>query len=224
MTLKQRIRNGEPLFIDFVSLTMSEEKLAARAAEKPDLFFVDLQHGPYTEPQLVAFSATCAKLGVPPLVRTRHPELHAMLGSYLDFGAGGVLVPMVDDELVVERSRRAFYYPPVGERSCGLQHVWGRAAIPGVRDYADWWNENGILAIQIETVRGVRNARNLAKPGVDLILFGGNDLSFSLAAHPGCGFASVTECQQYVCEQVADLPVRVGVSDLPFGRFAAKPS
>ncbi len=37
MTLKQRIRNGEPFFIDFVSLTMSEEKLAARAAENPKL-------------------------------------------------------------------------------------------------------------------------------------------------------------------------------------------
>lgn len=219
MTLKQRIRNGEPLFIDFVSLTMDEEKLAARAADGPDLFFIDLQHGPYTEPQLVAFCAACAKLGVPPLVRTRHPELHAMLGSYLDFGAGGVLVPMVDDVQVVERSLRAFYYPPVGERSCGLQHVWGRAAIPGVREYADWWNENGIFAIQIETVRGVRNVRKLAKPGVDLILFGGNDLSFSLDATTDCEFASVAACQQFVCEQVADLPIRVGVADAPFGRF-----
>jgi 4-hydroxy-2-oxoheptanedioate aldolase len=222
MSLKQRIRNGEALFIDFVSLSMSEEKLAARAAEKPDMFFIDLQHGPYTEPQLVAFCATCAKLGIPPLVRARHPELHAMLGSYLDFGAGGVLVPMVDKEEVVEHSQRAFYYPPIGERSCGLQYVWGRAGVPGVREYADWWNENGVLAIQIETVRGVRNVRNLAKSGVDLILFGGNDLSFSLAANPDCEFASVAECQQYVCEQVAGLPVRVGVSDLPFGRFPTK--
>ena len=219
MTLKQRIHADAPLYIGIASVGMSEEQLTECLADQPDTVFVDLQHEPYTEPQFAAFCATCERLGIPALARARHPELHAMLGSYLDFGAGGVLVPMVEDPQVVERSIQSFYYPPVGNRSCGLAHVWQRKNHPDPREYADWWNGNGILAIQIETVKAVHTIRELAQPGVDLILFGGTDLQFSLDANPNCGFASVAECRQYVLEQVADLPVRVGMSDLPFGKF-----
>lgn len=219
MTLKKRIHAGESLYIGTASVNMSEEQLAARAAEKPDLLFVDLQHTPYTEPQLVAFCAMCARLGVPPLIRSRHPDLHTMIGSYLDFGAAGVLVPMVEDERVVERSVRSFYYPAVGDRSWFPQFAWQHQAAQDIREYADWWNANGILAIQIETVRGVHNVRSLVKPGVDLILFGAVDLTFSLEANPGSGFTTLADCQQYVVEHVADLPVRVGIGDMPFGHF-----
>ena len=222
MTLKERIHAGAPLHIAFVPLALPEEQLAERLADRPDMVFVDLQHGPYTEPQFVAFCAACERLGVAPLPRARHPELHAMLGSYLDFGAGGVVVPMVEDPLVVERSIQAFYYPPVGGRSCGLAHVWQRSSHPAPREYADWWNANGILAIQIETVTGVRTIRELVQPGVDLVLFGANDLQFSLDADPGCEFASVAECQARVVEQTRDLPVRVCVADVPFGKFGAR--
>ncbi len=219
MSLKKRVHSDEPLYIGTASVNMSEEKLAARAAEKPDLLFVDLQHTPYTEPQLVEFCANCAKLGVAPLIRSRHPELYTMIGSYLDFGAAGVLIPMVEEERIVERSLRSFYYPPVGDRSWFPQFAWQRSTMPDIRTYADWWNENGILAIQLETVRGIHNVRSLVKQGVDLILFGGVDLTFSLEANPDCGFSTIAECQRYVIEQVAGLPVRVGIGDMPFGHF-----
>jgi 2-keto-3-deoxy-L-rhamnonate aldolase RhmA len=219
MNLKKRIHSGNPLYIATGRVDMSDEKLADCAAEKPDLLFVDLQHTPYTEPQLVDFCARCEKLDVPPLIRIRHPHLHTMIGSYLDFGAAGILVPMTEQEEVVDRAINSFYYPPQGERSWFPQYAWKRSQISGLREYADWWSENGILAIQIETVRGVQNVRKLVKDGVDLILFGAVDLMFSLEANPDSGFATIADCQRHVMEQVADLPVRVAIGDMPFGQF-----
>jgi 2-keto-3-deoxy-L-rhamnonate aldolase RhmA len=142
-----------------------------------------------------------------------------MIGSYLDFGAAGILIPMTEEEETVERAVNAFYYPPIGERSWFPQFAWKHSCISGIRQYADWWSENGILAIQIETVRGVQNVRNLVKTGVDLVLFGAVDLMFSLEANRDSGFATIADCQRYVMEQVADLPVRVAIGDMPFGQF-----
>jgi hypothetical protein len=65
----------------------------------------------------------------------------------------------------------------------------------------------------------VKNVRKLVKQGVDLILFGAVDLMFSLEANMDSGFATIADCQRYVMEQVADLPVRVAIGDMPFGQF-----
>ena len=112
-----------------------------------------------------------------------------------------------------------FYYPPVGERSAGLRYTYGWGDFQDPRAYADWWNDHGILALQIETVAGVTAARELALPGVDLLLFGGTDLGFSLAAHPECPWHTVAEAEAHVAAVTADTGVRVGLGELPFGRF-----
>jgi len=133
--------------------------------------------------------------------------------------AAGVLVPMVEAPDTVEDAVANFYYPGAGNRSCGLGLAYGYSSAMSPRAYADWWNDNGVLAIQIETVEAVLNIRNVLYRGVDLVLFGGTDLSFSVGATQGSPFSSVEECQQYVVEETRDLDVRVGVADLPFGKF-----
>lgn len=217
---RQLIRSGDPFTIGIASIEASEAELQERISAHPcDLLFVDLQHAPYTEPQLARFCAAAAAAGAPALVRIRHPRLVCQISSLLDFGAAGVLVPMAEDPAVVVEAVQAFYYPPLGERSVGPRLAFRYADFNEPRAYADWWNGHGVLALQIETVRGVAGVRNLVLPGVDLLLFGANDLSFSLQAHPECPWSSVEECRQYVLDQTRDLDVRVGVGDMPFGRF-----
>ena len=220
MTLKERIRSGAPFHIGTLAVDLTPDQVQARAAGKGwDLAFVDLQHAPYTEPQLAAFCGQATTLGVPLLLRTPHPYAAGQVPRLLDFGAAGVLVPMVEEPAVVDAAVANFYYPPAGKRSCGLRYAYGWGGDLTPRAYADWWNANGILALQIETVQGVLDIRRLVRPGVDLILFGGTDLSFSLQANPDCPLTSVAECQRYVVEQTRGMNVRVGVADLPFGQF-----
>jgi len=222
MTLKERIRSGEAFHIGSVSLDLSGAELEQKAKNEGwDLAFVDLQHTPHTEPQLVAFCKEAAVAGVPVIFRVHHPSAAWLIGRCLDFGAAGVLVPMSEDPAQVADAIRNFYYPPLGGRSCGLKHAYGWQPGGDPRAYADWWNENGILALQLETVRGIQEVLELVQPGIDLLLFGACDLGFSIGASPDRPFASVAESQQQVVEQTRDLDVRVGVADAPFGRFDA---
>jgi len=77
--------------------------------------------------------------------------------------------------------------------------------------YADWWNSNGFLAIQLESVEAVINAGKLAKPGVDLLAFGPNDLRFSMESLPHSPFKTVDECIRHVLEQMKDSAVQVSL-------------
>ena len=220
MRLKERIRSGAPLHIGFLPLALSGEGIRAKAEGQDwDLAFVDLQHAPYTEPQLVEFLRDAAVAGVPIMLRIPHPSATWQVSRLLDFGAAAVLVPMVETAETVEGAMSNFYYPPLGNRSCGLGLAYGYDSTMSPRGYADWWNDNGVLAIQIETIEAVLNIRNLVRRDVDLILFGGTDLSFSVGATPRCPFASVEECRQHAVDETRDLGERVGVADLPFGKF-----
>ncbi len=222
MTLKDRIRSGEPFHMGLLPVDLTGEEIRTQMQDQGwDLVLADLQHSPYTEPRLVAFCHAAAAAGLPVMLRVPHPAAAWQIGRYLDFGAAGVLVPMTEDPARVDQAVRNFYYLPKGVRSCGLGYAYGRQPDQTPRAYADWWNETGILALQIETVRAVQHVRSLVLPGVDLLLFGACDLGFSLDANPDCPFASVAECQQHVVEQTRELDVRVGVADVPFGRFVA---
>lgn len=221
MTLKARIRSGEAFYLGFASLELSGAALGEKARQEGwDLVFVDLQHSPYTEPDLVAYCKAAANEDVPVMFRLPHPDTVWQTARVLDFGAAGILVPMTETPEQVTEAVRNFYYPPDGGRSWGVKNAYGWKG-GDLRTYADWWKAQGILALQIETVAAVRRIRELVQPGVDLLLFGACDLGFSLNATPDSPFASVSECQQYVVEQTRDLDVRVGVADMPFGRFCA---
>ena len=110
-----------------------------------------------------------------------------------------------------------FYYAQVGRRSSGgvarrNLGAFGEPTNPASIDrlaYADWWNSNGILAIQLESVEAVINARKLAKPGIDLLAFGPNDLRFSMESLPHSPFKTVDECIRHVLEQMRDSTVQV---------------
>ena len=76
-------------------------------------------------------------------------------------------------------------------------------------EYAEWWNNNGILCIQLESVNAVTNARHLGKPGIDMFVFGANDLNFSLELYPDHPFKTVEDCIQHVVEQMEGTHVKV---------------
>ena len=220
MTLKERIHSGAPLHIGSLAVDLCPEDIEKRAAGQGwDLAFVDLQHTPYSEPQLAAFCQAASDSEVPIMLRVEHPRAAWQVNRFLDFGAAAVLVPMVEEPETVEEAVSHFYYPPIGQRSCGLRYAYGWEPNGNPRAYADWWNANGILAVQIETVKAVLNSRSLAQAGVDLMLFGAVDLTFSMEATPDCPFASLEECHRHVVEQTRDSGVRVCPGDMPLGRF-----
>ena len=218
--LKRRVLDGDPINIGLASITMSEAELGAHLrGSRYDLVFADLQHTPHTESQIVTFCSAASKLGVLPLLRIQSPTLTCLISRILDFGAGGVVIPMAEDTSSVMEAVRSFYYPPKGNRSWWPQYGHRYDASIAVREYADWWNDNGLLAVQIETVKGVMNARDMVLAGAHVALFGATDLTFSIEATPDGPFRSVAECQRHVVEKTRGLDVRICVGDAPHGQF-----
>jgi 4-hydroxy-2-oxoheptanedioate aldolase len=179
-----------------------------------DFLYIDGQHTAFSDDQLAAFCAAAEALGLPVQFRIPHTRHTYLIGRYLDLGLTSVLVPEVDEEAIVSEAIACAYYPPLGRRS------WGGTARRGIQTwgvqaerltYAAWWNTQVVLAIQLESVEGIINARRLAKPGVDYVTFGPNDLLFSLEAHPEFPLRSVDACVRHVAEQLEGGDVRIGV-------------
>jgi 4-hydroxy-2-oxoheptanedioate aldolase len=136
------------------------------------------------------------------MFRMIHPRDAHLVGHYLDLGISGVEVPLVEEEQTVRDAISSFYYSPVGRRSWGGDARLGFAKQSDRLEYSRWWNETGVLWVQVESINAVTHVRKLAKPGVDCISFGPADLGFDLEANPNHPFKSVDDCMRYVIEQL----------------------
>ena len=200
--LKQRIRNGEHVFGVSVSMMIPRESLAARVEENGyDFVAVDSQHSAFSEERLVDFCNMADTLDIPVNFRIKHTRNAYLIGNYLDLGPSGIEVPQVELEMTVDEAVDAFYYPQQGARS------WGGAARKNSAgterlEYADWWNNYGMLWMQIESIEAVTHARRLAKSGVDCLSFGPTDLTFSMESHPNHALQTVDACVQYVAKEL----------------------
>lgn len=200
--LKQRIRDGEYIYGASVSMMIDRDSLAERVEKGGyDFVAVDSQHAPYSEDRLVEFCNMADELDIPVNFRIKHTRNAYLIGNYLDLGPSGIEVPQVELETTVDEAVASFYYPQQGIRS------WGGAARKNSAnmerlEYADWWNSNGMLWMQIESIEAVTNARRLAKTGVDCLSFGPTDLTFSMEGHPNHALQTVDACVQYVVKEL----------------------
>jgi 2-keto-3-deoxy-L-rhamnonate aldolase RhmA len=88
----------------------------------------------------------------------------------------------------------------LGKRSLGGAFNWGEqiGMVPEGEEYYQWWNNNGILGIKLETVKGVLLSRYLAQPGIDFMDFGGQDLGHDLKMQQHPLFNSLDDCRDFV--------------------------
>lgn len=209
-TLKERIHAGEPINqIRLSNASTAEQVQTAIEESRCDLVYIDGQHGPICEWDIVRICNAAEALDVPVQMRIRHLKEAYLIGHYLDLGLFGVKVPEVKSVETVVEAANAFYFPPVGQRSWG---GWVGYGIQNRRDriqYARWWNENGILGFKIESVQAVLNIRQLVIPGVDYVDFGPADLSFDLETHPHPHLNTVEDCKAFVFDALKGVDVRI---------------
>ena len=212
-TLRQRMKEGEVMVALRGKLATTKNQLAdIWSAGKYDYIWIDGQHTPFTEHQLVEYCAAAEELGIDVQLRIPHTRHAYLVGRFLDFGPTAVLVPEVMEPETVDDAIAYAFYGPIGRRS------WGGAFRRGLgrigkdrRTYAAWWNEYVILAIQVESVEAVTNIKKLAKPGVHVVTFGPNDLSFSLEDHPEYPLQTVDDCMRNVAAQLAGTEIRLAM-------------
>jgi 4-hydroxy-2-oxoheptanedioate aldolase len=137
-----------------------------------DWIWLDGQHGELGYSDLMALVRACDFVKRPAFVRVPGHEA-GPIGLALDMGATGVIVPCVDTPEQAQNLVAAAKLPPLGGRSYG-----GRRPIDlRGRTYSDSANEDTLLVVQIETLRGIENVDKIAAvPGVDALFLGPDDI------------------------------------------------
>ena len=173
---KQRLVTGKPLLgaqLRFGSPAIAEMFAAAGY----DFVVIDTEHAAQSPPGVVAQMQGAAARGAASLVRLgkNDPDL---IRLYLDLGAEGIVVPLIETAEEARLGANACRYPPQGTRGYGPS----RAAAYGFDDgYRLRANDEVVFVPVIETTEAVENIDEiLAVEGLDSYVVGEWDLSVSL--------------------------------------------
>jgi 2-keto-3-deoxy-L-rhamnonate aldolase RhmA len=215
--LRARIAAGDELVQLRGDISWSKDQLSAAlggGGGPYDFIWLDSQHSPYTDQQLVSFTAAAEQLGIPVQLRVPHTREAHKVGRFFDLGVAGALVPEVMEAATVQDAIDFAYYGPIGRRSWGGANRLGlrtSTAPTARREYAAWWNQTVLLTIQIESVQTVTNIARLLRPGITHVTWGPNDLEFSLDLHPDYPLRTVEACMQNVAQQLKGSGTRIAM-------------
>jgi 4-hydroxy-2-oxoheptanedioate aldolase len=177
--LAQRFAAGETVFTGWCGLP-APIILETVAREGFVAVTIDQQHALWDTAATVNGIAAIRQGGASPIVRV---PLNAFdtASRVLDFGAEGVIAPMIN---TVEDARAfvsATKYPPLGERSWGPTRAMTLAGVPDGQTYLKNANENVVTIAMIETQQALDNVDAIAAvPGIDVLFVGPSDLSIAL--------------------------------------------
>ncbi len=146
-----------------------------------DSLTLDMQHGLYDEAAVVRTLSALSSPRPRRFVRVPWNE-PGTIGKVLDFGADGVIVPMINSAAEASALVQAAHYPPLGQRSYGPMQALLRA---GERPYLNFAASVEVFAM-IETARALASVREIVETvGVSGLFVGPNDLALSLGYEPG---------------------------------------
>ena len=147
-----------------------------------DWLVIETEHSALDSAQIEHMLMAMSGTDTIPLVRVPSSD-PLFIQRALDFGALGVVVPLVKTAAEVERIVRATRYPPVGTRGFGPLRASHYAL-----DYPNYFtraNDNIIVALILETKEAVENLEELAAvPGLDAVFLGLWDLCLSMGLNP----------------------------------------
>ena len=204
-TVKLLLRQGRPALGTWLALgsPLGTEWLAHQGF---DWLSIDQAHAAIdiaaTQSLLQAISATA----VVPCVTVPGKDPRA-ISRALDAGAYGLFIPTIETRDEAELIVAATKYPPLGTRAIGgaRRHLYGGA------DYVQHANDEILVVVVIQTVRGIRNIDDiLAVPGIDACFVGPNDLCASLGLRPS--FEPTDERFEHAIQQVFSACARHDVS------------
>lgn len=145
-----------------------------------DFLVLDNEHGVIEQSTLCDMVRASQLHGVPAIVRCTMKE-YDHIQKALDFGANGVLLPLVNTAEDARRVVDMANYPPVGHRGTAyLPRASKYGMVEDKRAYLKEANATKLLACQVETKQAVENLDELLKvDGIDVYFIGPGDLAAS---------------------------------------------
>lgn len=196
-TLKEKLINNKSTFGTLIT-TSGLDTAEILANVGSDCIMIDGEHGAMDMETAGRMVSLIKPTGTVPIVRVPGMEMH-LIKRGLDTGAGGIMVPMVNNKEDAEKVINYCMYPPLGSRGVGASRAVLFGSGGGDPDYYAKANEENLIIIQIEHVEAVENIdRILSVPGIDVAFIGPVDLSVSLGVPMQTDHPKVLEA----CEKV----------------------
>jgi len=178
-SLARRLKAGETVFTGWCPLpypivaeTLAREGFVAVT--------IDQQHGLWDTASTVTGIAAIRHGGAAPIVRIPLNDF-AVASRVLDFGAEGVIAPMINTAEDARAFVAAAKYPPIGERSWGPHRAMTLAGVPDMKTYLREANDLVVTIAMIETRTALANIDAIAgTDGIDALFVGPSDLSIAL--------------------------------------------
>jgi 4-hydroxy-2-oxoheptanedioate aldolase len=178
--LAKRLHAGETVFSGWCGLPypIVAETLGRDGFSAVTL---DSQHGLWDVNAIVTTIAAVRQSGAAPIVRVPVGEF-ATVSRALDFGAEGIIAPMINTPADARALAAAAKFPPIGERSWGPHRAMTLAGLADQSVYLREANDHIITLAMIETRTALKNLEAIVDtPGVDGIFLGPSDLSIALS-------------------------------------------
>jgi 4-hydroxy-2-oxoheptanedioate aldolase len=179
-SLARRLRAGEVVFSGWCGLpypivaeTLGRDGFAAVT--------IDSQHGLWDVGAILTAIAAVHQSGAAPVVRVPVADF-ALTSRALDFGAEGIIAPMINTAADARAFAAAAKYPPIGERSWGPHRATNLAGLPDQSVYLREANDHIVTLAMIETRTALQNLEAIiGTPGIDGVFLGPSDLSIALS-------------------------------------------
>ena len=178
--LKKLFKEGKAAINGWIEIP-SSYSAEAMAHQGWDSLTIDLQHGAISQSDILQIFQAISTTEVVPMARLNWNEPDQIM-KVLDYGAYGVICPMVSNRSQAEKFVQACMYPPKGYRSFGPT----RGFMYGGNDYVDHANDEILKIVMIETKEALDDLDKIMKtPGLDGVYIGPADLSLSIGEKPG---------------------------------------
>ena len=178
--LKQIFKEGKAVINGWIEIpnSFSAESMAHQGW---DSLTLDMQHGAIDNSDALKIFQAISTTEVVPLARLNWNDPSQIM-KMLDFGAYGVICPMVSNKDQAERFVQACLYPPKGNRSFGPT----RGFMYGGDDYSEHANDEILKIAMIETKQALQELdKIMSTPGLDGVYIGPADLSLAIGEKPG---------------------------------------
>jgi 4-hydroxy-2-oxoheptanedioate aldolase len=179
-SLARRLKAGETVFSGWCGLPYPiVAELVGR--EGFPAVTLDGQHGLWDTAAVMSTVAAIRTSGAAPIVRIPVNEF-ASASRALDFGAEGIIAPMINTVADARTYVSYAKFPPIGERSWGPHRATTLAGIADQKVYLREANALTVTFAMIETRTALDNVEAIAAtPGIDALFLGPSDLSIALS-------------------------------------------
>lgn len=177
--LKQKLKNGECVVGCFHSL-QDPAAIELLGALNLDFIVLDCEHTAIDAAIAENIYRAAELTGLSVITRIGENS-QQVIQKYIESGSQGVLMPLVNTKEQAQSVVNAVKYPPIGKRGVAQSSRACRYSTLDLATHMKISNEETLIAIQIETLEGIKNYSEIIQvEHIDMVFFGPADLSTSM--------------------------------------------